>query len=426
MIRRLRENARYVATILALAVVGLVAAGAVLVKERFPIPFRDDYVVRVVIPTADGVAPGLGQGVNVSGVRVGSISGARIVGTNAELELAIERDQLPRVYRNARADLRPITPVKDMELDLDPGDRSAPALPPGGTIPVGRNSSPVPLADLLSTLDADTRTFLTSLLTGLGRGTKGRAPDLRRILLSLGPTSAQVGQLARALDGRRRDIASLVHDTAAVTRAAAADGRLSDLVVAGNRTLQALGRQDRPLREILAQVPGTLRTAGASLQTVGQLSDQLGPTVEALTPSLRKLPATFADLRGFTDGLTPMLRTQLRPLVVEAQPLARRLGPTLDALSKVTPGITRVAQAANYVLNEVGYNPPGKDEGMLFWLAWFAHNWNSVASGGDAHGAILRVALNVSCEQITGALDLAPLFRLLLGASNICPVTPAP
>ena len=40
----------------------------------------------------------------------------------------------------------------------------------------------------------------------------------------------------------------------------------------------------------------------------------------------------------------------------------------------------------NYLANELGYNPPGSEEGYLFWLSWFAHNADSLFSvSTEAH-----------------------------------------
>lgn len=65
----------------------------------------------------------------------------------------------------------------------------------------------------------------------------------------------------------------------------------------------------------------------------------------------------------------------------------------------------------------------GDTRGFMTTLldAWFFHNYSSAAGGGDANGAILRAAVNVNCDQIDNTLDLAPLFRVLVGASTICP-----
>ncbi|MGE4426160.1 MAG: MlaD family protein [Solirubrobacteraceae bacterium] len=416
-------RARLVAAgvIVALAVIGTAAAGYVLVNQRLPVPFRDVYDVRATLVAADGVAPGVGQAVQVSGVKVGTVKAARLVGARAMVTLEIDRRQLPAVHADARVHLRPITPVKDMQIDLEPGDRPARPLPPGGEIPAARTTTPVPLGDLLSTLDGDTRTFLTSMLVGLGQGTEGRAPDIRRLLVALGPTTAEVRRISTALERRRRSLARLVHNVAGVVTAAASDERLAELVVDGRRTLEVIARHDAPVRRALATMPSALRTADEALRSLARLTDETRPTLRALTPAVRQLPRTLErSMRPVADEITVRTRRQIRPLVRDAIPLARDLQQPIAGLPGLLPQLSRVAQSVNYVLNAVSYNPPGKEEGMLMWFPWFAHNWLTASSTADAHGSLVRGALFFDCKTLTNFVDLGPLFRAVLGNADPC------
>jgi phospholipid/cholesterol/gamma-HCH transport system substrate-binding protein len=416
-------TAKRLVPILVLVVLGVASAGYVLVKQRLPVPFQETYTVRAVLPTADGVAPGLGQAVNVAGVKVGSISEAKLVQRQAVVTLRIDRDKLPEVRRDARVALRPITPLSDMRIELAPGTPGKPAMRDGALIPLARTSSPVPLSDLLSSLDGDTRDFLVTLLDGVGRGVEDRASDLRKVLLSFGPTIDQLHEVTRVMARRQRSVARLVSNVSRVTRAAGSDGRLADLVVSGNQTLTALARQDEPLRQTLAELPGALATADDALRTTGRLSRSLRPTIETLTPSVRRLPRTLRTLGPVAGELATTLRTQFRPATKELQPLASALGPALRSTSGILPDVSRVGQLATYLLNQVGYNPPGQEEGTLFWLAWAAHNFNTFSTTGDAHGNIVRVLLNLNCTQFGAAGEIGLLLKLATGTVNSCPNT---
>ncbi|MGE4426647.1 MAG: MlaD family protein [Solirubrobacteraceae bacterium] len=409
------------AAIAVLMVVGLFAAGYVLVQQRFPVPFRDVYTVKAVLSAADGVAPGFGQAVNVSGVKVGTITEARIEGRNAHVEFEIDRDQLPAVYADARVDLRPITPLKDMLVELDPGTRRSGALDLDVEIGLAATTAPVPLGDLLSTLDADTRGFLTSLAAGLGEGTKDRGPDIRKLLRSLGPTAEQLGQVSNAIDGRRRELARLVSNIAAVTDAAESDGRLADLVTAGRTTLATVAAQETDLRRGLRELPETVTVADRALTSTGRLADVLGPAAKDLTPPVRDLKGTLGALRPLTVDFDRALRTQVRPLLSELQPVARELTPVVGNLRAVLPDVTRVLQVSTYVANTLAYNPPGRDEGMLYWIAWAFHNFSSATSTADAHGSLFRAIIMLNCNQISTLVDLGPLIKTLTGSAHLCP-----
>ncbi|MCW3016658.1 MAG: hypothetical protein JWO02_3750 [Solirubrobacterales bacterium] len=416
-----RRTLRYAVSLTLLVTVGVACAAYVLVHERAPVPFRDVYEVRATLSSAAGVEPGLGQPVQVAGVKVGQISGLRVRGGRAEVTMEIKRKLLPELRENATAQLEPITPLKDMRIELDPGRPPAERLPGGATIDIEQTGAPVPLSQLLSTLDGDTRAFLTTLITSLGQGTQGRGPDIRRMLLALGPTTSQARELAATLAERQRQLSRLVTNVAAVTGAASRDHELAGLVEAGHRTLAAIARQDGQLRASVSALPRTLTDVRSALQSGASFADELRPTLLKLRPSVDRLPRALTAIGEFSDTGQRALKDELRPLVRESRPLLRRLSGATSDLNAVAPDLTRVLQAGNYLLNELAFNPPGDDEGYLFWLAWFGHNWNSFSGTSDAHGAIGRTLLLLSCQQLTQLAQSGTLLALLIGAPTVCP-----
>jgi phospholipid/cholesterol/gamma-HCH transport system substrate-binding protein len=417
---RAAQNARFIATLVALALAGLVSAGYVLLKERFPNPFSNTYTVNVALSSADGVAAGFGQPVNVAGVSVGAISGARLSDGNALVTLSIQRDQLPHVYRDATVTLAPITPLKDMEIELDPGHPSAGMLPSGGTLDASQTASPVDLEALLSALDADTRTFLSSLITSVASGTDGRGLDLRHMLEALGPTTGQVRAISVALAQRRTAIARLVHNLALVTHAASEDGQLASVVQAGNQTLGAVARQDAPLRHAISHLPATLAITRSTLTRVGGLATQLTPTLGALTPAVRRLPAVLGVLGPFATHVSSTIAGQLHPFTVAAQPLVRDLGPALTKLSAITPELQSSFMVLDYLADELAYNPGGDDPGFLFWGAWMAHNLNSFTSVQDANGGLGRTVVFASCSQLQAVGNLGQVLSAVFNLVPTC------
>jgi phospholipid/cholesterol/gamma-HCH transport system substrate-binding protein len=419
----MRQASRFVAVIVALAIVGVIAAAAVLYKQRAPIPFRDVYEIKASLTSADGVQPGVGQPVNVAGVKVGSVLDA-VPGDdgNATITLQIERDQLPRVYEDATATLAPITPLEDMQINLDPGRPPAATLPKGAVINSGSTSVPTASSELLSALDTDTRGFMASFLGNLQQGTDGRGTDLRQALGALGPTTAQVRRITTALATRRREVSRLVHNLAIVTRAASSDRELATLVSAGNATLEAIARQDAPLRDAIARLPGTLDQARSTLTSAAVFSRDLQPTLTALLPATRGLPATLAAGSDFLRAGTRTLASDVRPLVRRAQPLVADLAPTVTDLRAWVPDLRTTFNVFRYFLNEFAYNPPGDDEGFLFWSAWTFHNIAAVIKYGDAHGPIARVTVLANCSQFASALTpVNQILAAVIGIGSACP-----
>ena len=77
----------------------------------------------------------------------------------------------------------------------------------------------------------------------------------------------------------------------------------------------------------------------------------------------------------------------------------------------------------NYVANELGYNPPGSNEGYLFWTAWNFHNSDSILSIDDANGPTWRGLVMVGCSTAAAVIaanpSLAPLAEApICGASD--------
>lgn len=408
---------RFLAVFSVLGATGLAASIYILAKQRTPNPLAEVYNVRAEFSAADGVIEGVGQPVNVVGVKVGQVSGVSLSDGRAIVTMEIQRDQLPRVHRNATAILEPISPLKDMQIALDPGTAAAGDMGDDGLLTVEHTRPPVPLSDLLASLDTDTRTYLTSLLASLDRGTEGRGGDLRAALNMLAPTVDQAHAVSRALEHRRVALARLVHNLGEVTKAATRDHELADVVAAGNATLDAMAREAAPLRSALAQLPETLEVTRSTLANLGPFARELDPTLDALLPAIRRLPGMLAATRPFARLGTTRVREEVRPLVRRARPLLRATRPAVDALDEATPGLVSGLKSLNYFFNELAYNPPGDDEGFLFWLAWAGHNFNSFFSAADAHGNIARATSLFSCGGAQADEQLQPILAL----AKLCP-----
>jgi phospholipid/cholesterol/gamma-HCH transport system substrate-binding protein len=106
--------------------------------------------------------------------------------------------------------------------------------------------------------------------------------------------------------------------------------------------------------------------------------------------------------------------------VREARPLVADLPPTLSDLRAVTPKLKSAFDVLNYVVNEMSYNPPGSEEGYLFWSAWFFHNADSILSTEDAQGVAWRGQLMASCSTIAQLPKIDPVVQLV-AALPACP-----
>jgi phospholipid/cholesterol/gamma-HCH transport system substrate-binding protein len=417
---QIRRYGRHLAILIVLIAIGTACGFFILLKQRLANPFQAFYSVSAAFPTAAAVVPGLGEPVNVAGVRVGQITGTSLQNGQGVVHMQIDPGKIPKLYRDAHASLVPNTPLMDMQVDIAPGTPSAGTLAHGATIPASETTTPVGADDLLNSLDSDTRTWFTSLITELNQGTAGRGKDIRALFSTLGPTSAQLRQVTDLLGARRHQLAHIVHNLGVVAKATSQkDAQLGTVVRAGNATVQALASQDVALRTAIGQLPSTLQTTSKTLGDVGTFSNALGPTATALVPSARKLPSTLRDTKTLFQGAALLPLDQIPPFVKAVIPLANQLSPLTNDLKQAVPALIDSFKVLAYVTNEAAYNGGGKNPGFLYWTGWFAHNANSFISNSDANGPVWRTLLLLTCPGLK-SFSFGPIVEQVLGTNFGC------
>jgi len=107
--------------------------------------------------------------VNIAGVKVGEISNVTLKNGRALVTMKI----LPKygaVYHNASMLLRPKTGLKDMIIELSPGNPITGKLRSGSTVPIQNTLPDINPDEILASLDGDTRAYLRLLLSGGAQG----------------------------------------------------------------------------------------------------------------------------------------------------------------------------------------------------------------------------------------------------------------
>ena len=433
----LQKYGRTVAAIIFVVIVGLAVGAYVLSNQRFyapswvPLIGSDFYTVEAELQTAQAVVPGQGQTVNVAGVKVGDIGSVKLDDGRAVVEMKIQRDHAP-IYRDATILLRPKTGLKDMYLSLDPGTKSAGEVPEGGRISVANTLPDVNPDEVLASLDADTRDYLRILLNAGAEALDADGPaELRQVLKRFEPTTRDIERITKGLIDRRRNIQRVVHNFQELaTELGASDSELAAFVDSSNANFEAIANQDESLRAAVRLLPGTLGQTGSTLRSVDALADNLGPALEELRPGARALGPSLREARPFLRTTTPVIRNELRPFARDVQPTVRDLRRAAADLAVVTPRLTRTVRVVNSLLNTIAYNPPGPEEGYLFWGSWANHLGPTIFGTQDAHGPIRRGLILVSCaglgvlDQIKGTTPSLNVLVQLLNAprqTDVCP-----
>jgi phospholipid/cholesterol/gamma-HCH transport system substrate-binding protein len=414
--------------VLGTILIALIVGSFILSHQRFylpkwvPVAGTDFVDYKAEFATAQSVTPGQGQSVNVAGVPVGELSKVELKDGRAVITMKIRR-KYAHVYKDAAALLRPKTGLNDMVVELTPGTPKAGEIDHAKqVIPITQTLPNVNTDEFLAALDGDTRSYLQLLVAGGGEALGGNGKNLSATFRRFEPTNRDILKITKALSVRRQNISRSVHNFEELMGAVGSkDKQLASLVDASNAVFKSFANQDAKLRETLQLLPGTLTETDKAVTKADELGRVLGPTLGRLRPGARALGPSLKQTRPFLKTTTPVIQDQLRPFARHALPTVKVLRPAARDLAALTPKFTSVLKTANYVLNTLAYNPPGDDEGYLFWTSWLNHIGPTVFSTQDAHGPIRRGALFFSCSAL-GVLDSLktanPQLGTLIGLTN--------
>jgi phospholipid/cholesterol/gamma-HCH transport system substrate-binding protein len=434
-----RKHLRDFVALLAIFICALGVAGYILSNQRLYLPAwvpgvgTDFYKIEAEFETGQAIVPGQGQTVNIAGVKVGDIGKVELDDGMAVVELKIRRKYAP-VYKDARILLRPKTGLKDMVAELNPGTPAAGKLEEGGRITIANTSPDVNPDQILAQLDGDTRAYLQVLLNAGGEAFRGGYPaDLRETFKRFEPTARDVRAITSEVGLRRRNLSRAIHNFQLLVNALGdKDEELASLIDSSNANFEAFAQQDANIRQTLRELPPTLETTRDVLAKGETLASELGPALQALRPGARALAPALRATRPFVRRTTPIIRDQLRPFAREARPTVRALRPVARDLRVIGPRLTDSLKVINALFDTLAYNPPGPEEGYLFWASWVNHAGATIFGTQDAHGPIRRGVVIISCsslellEAATAEIPQLDVLTELLNAPRSSQVCPAP
>jgi virulence factor Mce-like protein len=250
-------------------------------------PFKSTFELKGTFHSANNLQPK--SPVRIAGVNVGQVTDVKPLGDGkgATVTMEIQSDGLP-IHQDAQMKIRPrIFLEGNFFVDILPGSPSSPALKSGATVPVNQTSTPVQLGDLLTSLQADTRSDLRTLIEeyaqkGLGNGgaqaynrALASAPEAFRTssIANDATLGLQPHDLSHLLRGQQRLFAALSTNPAT----------LQDLVTNLRITTGAFARQDVALQATIPALRDVLKVG---------------------TPALVSLDRALPPLRAFAHGST--------------------------------------------------------------------------------------------------------------------------
>jgi phospholipid/cholesterol/gamma-HCH transport system substrate-binding protein len=417
-----------------LVVLAIATIGYVLEHQPAFTFGRSYYQVKAVFADAAAVTAGQGQSVTIAGVEVGLIGGVQLEHGQAVVSMDIFKKYAP-VYRNATVLLRPRTPLKDMYLALDPGTASAGALPEGGTLGIASTQPDIDVDQILSSLDADTRTYLLLLLSGgaqafNGKGATASTPSaataaaLAADFKRFAPLDRSALNFTKLLSQRSSNLRSAIHNLDLVAGSlGGVDTQLASLVKASDTNFQAISSQDQQLSQGISLLPGALQQTSSTLNKVQQFAAVSGPALKQLEPFARDLGPALKALRPLAKETTPVIEKQLEPFASNPgiRKLAQTLAPAAQSLAKAAPALSGSFSVLNKLVNTLAYQKSGGEPSYLYWGAWLAHNLDSLTSLQDAEGPIIQGQFLASCPSLNllevalqpGTPSLTPILDML-------------
>jgi phospholipid/cholesterol/gamma-HCH transport system substrate-binding protein len=423
VITAIRKHAREALAMLGLVVVAAAVSIFILDEQRMRFPWEDSPLrLKAELSTAQAVMPGQGQTIRVSGVRIGDIGEVELEDGKAVVEMVIDREYEGMIRQDATALLRPRTGLKDMFIDLEPGSDDAPAAREGYTLPVSATSPDVNPDEILAELDADTRDYLTLLISDASRGLEGRGLELREVLRRFEPTHRDLARVNSAVAERRTNLRRLIRSLNTLNaELASRDDDLAGLVSSSAAVMREFAGEEANVSAAVAELPAALETTTDTMGRLERFGTLLGPTAEKLRPAARALDPANEALRPLAREAMPLLRDDIRPFVREARPVVRDLRPAAKNLAAATPALTKSFQHLNRFLNMAAFNPNGREdpdnaarqEGYLFWLAWAQHMATQLFSSSDAHGVFRPVTLAAPCATIEQLVKERPELEYL-------------
>ena len=354
------------------------------------------------MPNAHGVVPG--DDVRIAGVPVGRIMSIKLNGTTPILVVQIDSKYAP-VYANARAQLRPNTPLEDMYLDIvSRGSRSAARLGARSILAAERTEAPVDIGVVLDVFNSDVRPHMATALTQLAAGLKDHGQQLEETLTDLAPVLRSVRGLTIEMSERQALTSALVHNLKVMTQTLARrDSQLTGLIHNAGATFQTVGANASSLEQLLPELSRTLLDLPPAFAEVRAASQALEPATTAMLPVAGALPDGLSALQRFATVEEPAaqaLRTTvpgLTTLLSDTIPVSDNLVAAFPILRSDTPPLSRVMKAV------VPCEPAVND---------YFQSLSSATQFGDTISSYLRESSNVGI----GSLGVADPF-LTAGAS---------
>jgi phospholipid/cholesterol/gamma-HCH transport system substrate-binding protein len=187
-------------------------------------------------------------------------------------------------------------------------------------------------------------------------------------------------------------------------------------VDASDAVLASFARQEASIRSAIRELPSTLKETQGALTSANDLALQSGPALKKSLPGARATAPALRALRPLFQQTAGPIQNQIRPFTVQVKSPVQHVAQISQGLGVATPGLKLGFTSLNDGLNALAFNPPGDQEGFLFYVPWLNHNLVTNYTLQDAYGPIRRGLVQESCGTAQTAevsLSNEPYLRML-------------
>jgi phospholipid/cholesterol/gamma-HCH transport system substrate-binding protein len=340
-----------------------------------PTPLRpESYQIKVPVTEATQLADQ--SDVRISGVNVGKVVNIDLppAGGTAMATLSIDERFAP-LPADVQATLRAKTLLGETYIELTPGTADGPQLAEGATLSKAQVSKTVQIDEVVRTFDPKTRAALRSWLRDSAIAIDGRGQSLSNAFGELAPTFSGFDKVFRTLNTQETAVRQLFANGAITFDALSRRrGELRSLIESSNTVIQTTARRDQDLIDIFRAFPTFLRESRLTLARLRSFALNADPLVVQLIPAARELSPTLIDigrlapqLRGFFNGLGPVIdrsprafpafrqlfRDDFPPLLRSLDPFLRSLNPMLQAIGSYKHELSALVANAAATTNGV-------------------------------------------------------------------------
>jgi phospholipid/cholesterol/gamma-HCH transport system substrate-binding protein len=282
-----------------------------------------------------------GNPVQTGGTPIGSVKDIKITDEGqAEITFEVEDAHAP-LREGTRAAIRQFSQsgIANRYIDLHYPDASkTEEIEDGGLIEVDETETAVDLDQLFNTLDDDTRKALQTFFRGQADQFRDAGDLANKGFQYLNPALATSSRLFNELTTATPVLERLLVDSSQlVTALAERRDDLAALVGNANATTRALGNQKAALAESIERLPPFMRRANTTFVNLRAALNDVEPLVEASKPAAKVLGPFLDEARAFAGDA--------EPTVADLRKAVKRRGRDNDLidLAKTLVPLSRIA-----------------------------------------------------------------------------------